>query len=311
MYLARAACLVFPALLMAACGDGAERAGQAAPASDRASCAGLPASEMVWVEGGTFAFGDEARLPEEGPARQTTVEGFWISSTEVTNAQFAEFVAQTGYVTEAERPPPVLPGAPPEMQQPGSAVFRVPTQDNPNWWVWVNGAQWRHPDGPESGIEGRGNHPVVQVSYSDALAYAEWAGVSLPTEEQWEYAARGGQPSRSEPRDDDGIVQANYYQGVFPRKDTGEDGFISRAPVGCFEANAFGLHDMIGNVWEWTASGPDTGRKVNIIKGGSYLCASNYCARYRPAARQFQERDLATDHIGFRVVDNERPAPAP
>ena len=240
--------------------------------SPRAACKGMAEPAMVWVPGGRFTMGADPQYPEEGPARDVAVAGFWISRTEVTNAEFAHFVAATGYRTAAEREPPALPGAPPEMLEPGSAVFRVPNPDNRNWWTWVPGANWRHPSGPASAIDGRPNDPVVQVTYEDAAAYARWAGLSLPSEEQWEYAAR--------------------------------------APVGCFEANGFGLHDMIGNVWEWTAAEARPGQPVNVIKGGSYLCAANYCARYRPAARQFQERDLGTDHIGFRPVDNRRPAPS-
>ena len=264
---------------------------------------------MVWVEGGTVTLGTDPLYPEEGPPREVAVEGFWISKTEVTNAQFAEFVEATGYLTEAERDPPKLPGAPPEMLLPGSAVFRVPSSDNPNWWFWKPGAQWRTPSGPESAIEGRDNDPVVQVTFNDALAYAEWAGMSLPSEDQWEFAARAGEPALPVPQSSSGKAKANYYQGVFPAKDLGEDGYTSRAPVGCFEANAFGLHDMIGNVWEWTQSEARPGQPRNIIKGGSFLCAANYCARYRPSARQFQERDLGTDHIGFRVVDTVTPGP--
>lgn len=276
-------------------------------------CGGLADAGMVWVDGGRFTMGDDPLYPEEGPPREVTVDGFWISRTEVTNAQFAKFVAETGYVTEAERDPPEIPGAPPEMLQPGSAVFRVPTQDNPNWWGWSVGAQWRSPSGTESTIEDRDNDPVVQVTYRDAMAYADWAGMGLPSEEEWEYAARAGAESLPEPKDGSGRPQANYYQGVFPAKDLGEDGYTSRAPVGCFEPNAFGLHDMIGNVWEWTTSGAggaDAIGRVNVIKGGSFLCAANYCARYRPVARQFQERDLGTDHIGFRLVDTERAEPS-
>ena len=277
-----------------------------------AVCQGKSDAQMIWVEGGSFTMGENPRYREEGPPRVVPLDGFWISQTEVTNAQFAEFVEATGYVTMAESDPPAIPGAPPQMLVPGSAVFRVPTSDNRSWWAWVPGAKWRAPSGPDSSILGRANDPVVQVAYGDAAAYADWAGVSLPSEEQWEYAARAGADVLPEPLDVAGKPQANYYQGVFPAKDLGEDGFTSRAPVGCFEPNAFGLHDMIGNVWEWTNS--DGGRAdaiepVKVIKGGSFLCAANYCARYRPAARQFQERGLGTDHIGFRLVDTTRAPP--
>ena len=283
-------------------------------ATSEIACEGASNPEMVWIEGGRFTLGENPRYPEEGPPREVEVDGFWMSRTEVTNAQFAEFVEETGYTTRAERPPPALPGAPPELLQPGSAVFRVPTPDNPNWWTWMPGAMWQQPSGPGSSIAGRGNDPVVQVTFEDAEAYASWAGVSLPSEEQWEYAARAGSPVLPEPVDEAGNAVANYYQGVFPARDLGEDGFTSRAPAGCFEPNAFGLHDMIGNVWEWTTGGSGSASEgalpTRIIKGGSFLCAANYCARYRPAARQYQEIDLGTDHIGFRVVDMARPAPA-
>ncbi|MFU7527373.1 formylglycine-generating enzyme family protein [Qipengyuania sp. ASV99] len=299
--------LLLTALLaVSACGEAPQQdtIKRAAP-----TCTGLSESAMVWVPSGRFTMGADGRYPEEGPPRAVEVEGFWMSRTEVTNAQFAAFVAATGYRTEAERDPKVLPGAPREMFQPGSAVFRVPTPDNRNWWAWVPGANWQHPSGPQSAIAERDRDPVVQVTYNDALAYASWAGLSLPSEEQWEFAARAGAESLPEPKDTSGRPTANYYQGVFPARDTGEDGFSALAPVGCFPANDFGLYDMIGNVWEWTTSIVQPGQPVNVIKGGSYLCAANYCARYRPAARQFQERDLGTDHIGFRLVDNERPAP--
>ncbi|MBA3836420.1 MAG: cysteine-type sulfatase aerobic maturase [Zymomonas sp.] len=284
------------ALVLASCSDPTN------PAASAPICTGIAQRKMLWVAGGTFVMGEAARYREEGPARKVDVEGFWISATEVTNAQFAEFVTATGYRTEAERGPPILAGAPPEMLKPGSAVFRIPTADNPNWWKWVPGADWRHPDGPGSSIAGRDNDPVVQVTHNDALAYARWAGLSLPTEAQWEFAARAGAAAIPEPVNAEGNPQANYYQGAFPARDTGTDGYTSRAPVGCFKPNAYGLHDMIGNVWEWTSSEPREGMPAKVIKGGSYLCAANYCARYRAAARQFQESNLGTDHIGFRVV---------
>lgn len=272
------------------------------PRDKTPTCAGISEPKMVWIEGGSFIMGEAPRLREEGPPREVDVDGFWISETEVTNAQFAKFVDATGYRSEAERDPPRVVGAPPEMLKPGSAVFRIPTADNPNWWRWLPGADWRRPTGPGSSIAGRENDPVVQVTYNDALAYAAWAGLSLPTEEEWEFAARAGAAALPEPVDTEGKPQANYYQGVFPARDVGADGFTSRAPVGCFRPNGYGLYDMIGNVWEWTTTQPQEGQPANVIKGGSFLCAANYCARYRAAARQFQERDLGTDHIGFRVV---------
>lgn len=304
----------FLLLLLAGCSVGEEQEGALASG---ALCDGIAEAQMIWVEGGSFVMGEDPLYREEGPPRTVSVDGFWIAQTEVTNAQFAQFVSATGYVTAAERGPPQIEGAPSEMLLPGSATFRVPTQDNRSWWAWTVGAQWRRPNGPASSIEGRDNDPVVQVSYDDALAYASWARMSLPSEEQWEYAARAGAGSLPEPIDASGKPQANYYQGVFPAKDVGHDGYTSRAPVGCFEPNAFGLYDMIGNVWEWTTSSAGRGdapgpvpTPVNVIKGGSFLCAANYCARYRPAARQLQERDLGTDHIGLRLVDTQRPPPS-
>lgn len=261
----------------------------------------------AWIPASRFTLGADARYPEEGPPREVAVPGFWIARTEVTNAEFAAFVAATGYVTMAERDPPVLPGAQAEMSLPGSAVFTVPTAADPRWWTWVPGAEWRHPSGPRTAIRGRDREPVVQIAYEDALAYARWAGKALPSEAQWEAAARAGGADAREPVGADGTPRANYYQGVFPARDLGLDGFASKAPVGCFPADSNGVHDLIGNVWEWTADAIDPER--NVIKGGSYLCAANYCARYRPAARQFQERGLGTDHIGIRLIDPSRPAP--
>jgi len=294
------------ALLLSGCGD--------ASGPPETMCTGVPDNEMVWVPGGSFVMGDGAHYAEEGPPQTVAVEGFWIDTHEVTNAQFAAFVKATGYKTISERDPPKLPGAPPEMLVPGSAVFNIPSDDDPRWWRWVVGAQWRHPSGPKETIVGRDNEPVVQIAYQDAEAYARWVGKELPSEAHWEYAARGGAVALPEPVDAKGQPQANYYQGVFPVKNLNTDGYIGRAPVGCFKPNGYGLYDMIGNVWEWTRSSgsrADASEAVNIIKGGSYLCAANYCARYRPAARQFQERGLGTDHIGFRLVDTKKAGPAP
>jgi formylglycine-generating enzyme required for sulfatase activity len=264
---------------------------------------------MRWIPGGRFTMGENPRYPEEGPARTVDVAGFWIDTHELSNAEFAAFVKATGYKTMAERMPPVTPATPPEMRVPGSAVFAVPTPEDGRWWRWSAGAQWRHPSGPAESVEGKDTTPVVQIAYEDAEAYARWAGKELPTEAQWEYAARGGQPALPEPVAADGTPTANYYQGVFPTRDLGLDGYRGRAPVGCFPPNGFGLYDMIGNVWEWTREADGPQPDMHVIKGGSFLCAGNYCARYRPAARQFQERGLGTDHIGVRFVDTRKAPP--
>lgn len=256
----------------------------------------------VLIPSGSFIMGENPRYPEEGPPRRVDVETFEMDAHEVTNTQFARFVAETGYKTSAERAPPVLPGTTPEMMLPGSATFTIPTRAGEGWWTWTVGANWQHPEGPGSSIASKDYAPVVQISFEDALAYAEWAGGTLPSEQQWEYAARGGEPALDEPIDEKGQHLANSYQGMFPARDLGEDGFTARAPVGCFKPNGFGLYDMIGNVWEWTDTVRSSEDRRNIIKGGSYLCAANYCARYRPSARQFQELDLGTNHIGFRLV---------
>lgn len=282
---------------------------------------------MVWIPAGTFAFGDTV-YPEEQPVRNAQVAGFWMDRTEVTNAQFAEFVTATGYVTTAERPvdPRTHPGLPPELLRPGSVVFISPTElarggDVRQWWQYVPGANWQHPEGPQSNINGREEHPVVAVTFEDAVAYARWKGHTLPTEREWEWAATGGKPQAAGTTDQP--LQANTWQGMFPVSNMSTDGFRGLAPVGCFAANGFGLQDMIGNAWELTAdrftelhSGQDnvppdqppapsrpgdpTGR--HVIKGGSYLCAPNYCMRYRAGARQAQEDDLAASHVGFRTI---------
>ncbi|MEQ8283415.1 MAG: SUMF1/EgtB/PvdO family nonheme iron enzyme [Parvibaculum sp.] len=260
----------------------------------------------LWVPAGTFAMGDTL-YPEEGPPRTVSVEGFWMDSTEVTNRDFSAFVAATGYVTVAERPVDAMlhPHLPPEMRKPGAVVFVMPNDvdgmgDISQWWQYVPGANWRHPGGPKTSIEGREDFPVTAVALEDARAYAQWKGRALPTEAEWEWAARAADPDAPPARERP--QEANTWQGLFPVVNTAEDGFVGVAPVGCFEGNALGLHDMLGNLWEWTADAYDGRRDANVIKGGSYLCAPNYCMRYRPAARQPQEVDLATSHLGFRTV---------
>lgn len=282
-----------------------------------------PHPGMVWVPAGSFDYGDTV-YPEEQPVRRVTVEGFWIDRTEVTNDAFAQFVQATGYVTVAERPvdPRLHPGLPPEMRLPGAVVFEMPnavagTGDIRQWWRYVPGASWRHPGGPGTDLRGRGAFPVVAVTYEDALAYARWKGRSLPTEVQWEWAARAGQAIGQQPRAQP--REANTWQGLFPVANSAEDGFVGLAPVGCYAASASGLHDMLGNAWELTADAytadhaTSAGSPVapvvreaatvqRVIKGGSFLCAPNYCMRYRAGARQAQDADLGASHVGFRTV---------
>lgn len=287
-------------------------AGRTAATVAPMACSGSSRSEMIIIPGGTAILGG-SDAPDDAPPRRVTVPGFRIDATEVTNTQFAEFVRATGYVTLAERAPRAEdhPELSPELLVPGSAVFVPPsriegTEDISQWWRFTPGANWRHPNGADSNISGRENMPVVHVAYEDALAYARWRGHSLPTEAQWEIAARGGLDQKRYAWGDelvpDGIHRANVWQGAFPLVDTGGDGFKGAAPVGCFEANGYGLHDMIGNVWEWTTGSDPATPGTRIIKGGSFLCAPNYCARYRPAARQFGDPSLGASHIGFRTV---------
>lgn len=267
-----------------------------------ANCLAENTDKKIAIQGGTFVMGQDPQYREEGPPRRVDVASFSIDLHEVTNRQFSAFVADTGFVTDAEKPPPGADNLPAELASPGAAVFVEPDEQNRQWWRWIAGANWRHPTGPASTMEFKQSHPVVNISLADAQAYAKWAGGSLPTEEQWEYAAQAGRKAPAVPVDDAGVPTANYYQGVFPVRDTRIDGHTETAPSGCFPANAFGLYDMIGNVWEWTEPVAGDSSATAIIKGGSFLCAANYCARYRPAARQFQERDLGTNHVGFRVV---------
>jgi len=285
-----------------------------------------PHPGMVWIPGGTLKPGDTV-YPEEGPFETVEVMGFWMDRHEVTNAEFAQFVEATGYVTRAERKadPAAHPGMPQDMLAPGAAVFVMPEMvENGNiaqWWRYIEGANWRHPGGPGTSIENRGHFPVVALAYDDVAAYARWKGRALPSEAQWEWAARGGRastPDHQQPK------EANTWQGVFPVMNTQEDGFAGVAPVGCFQPNDFGLYDMVGNVWEWTSDlfradrfgqaggGPDNpsaslGRASaslprHVIKGGSFLCAPNYCMRYRPGSRQPQDADLGSSHLGFRTI---------
>ncbi len=294
--------------------------------------------------------GSASHYPEEAPVHTVSVDGFWMRSTTVTNRDFAEFVEATGYVTVAERPldPKDFPGAPPENLVPGSLVFTMTpgpvdlTHIN-LWWTWTPGASWRHPEGPGRSVDDRLDHPVVHVAHEDAVAFARWAGESLPTEAEWEYAARGGHESRSFIWGDkavpDGEYLANFWQGDFPYRNSEADGFTGTAPVGSFPANDFGLSDMAGNVWEWTddwytdhhpadadkpccvptnprgpgieasydPAQPQFAIPRKVVKGGSFLCADNYCQRYRPAARRPQMVDTGMSHMGFRTV--RRPGP--
>lgn len=271
---------------------------------------------MAWVPGGRLHMGDTV-YPEEGPLRDVEVKGFWIDRHEVTNAEFAAFVAATGYVTLAERPVDKAKHGdlPPYMMKPGAVVFVMPnkvdgTGDISQWWQYIPGANWRHPGGPDTTIEGREQYPVVAVAIEDIEAYARWKGRKIPSEAQWEWAARGGS---GHPLDEhEQPKQANTWQGIFPVLNTADDGFVGLAPAGCYKPNGYGLYDMIGNVWEWTSdiysNDGNGGAMRNVIKGGSYLCAPNYCMRYRAGARQGQEADLATSHLGFRTI-LEAPGP--
>jgi sulfatase modifying factor 1 len=295
--------------------------------------------EMVFIPRGTFRIGDDkSNFLEEKVAENVTVDNFCIDRYEVTNSDFAKFVKATGYITVAERPlsKEQFPNLLDEQRSPGSLVFQPPEEEATqvpylSWWHWVPGANWRHPYGPDSSIEGKDNYPVVHIAYEDAVAYAQWAGKSLPTEAQWEYAARGGLKNKIFSWGDEySAEKANTWQGIFPFFNTKEDGYIGTSPVGSFPANNYGIYDITGNVWEWTSDwfslGHDSqANKVNptgpskeksfdpkklgegalhVVKGGSYLCARNYCSRYRPAARESQAPDTGTTHIGFRLVKN-------
>jgi formylglycine-generating enzyme len=288
-------------------------------------------TELVELPGGSFRMGSTSFYPEEAPIHTVQVAAFAIERDPVTNAQFAEFVEETGYVTVAQQEldPALYPGADLADLVPGALVFRptpgpVDLRDWWQWWEWKPGACWRHPFGPDSGIDDRPDHPVVQVAYPDAAAYARWAGRRLPTEAEWEYAARGASTATYSWGDDatpGGRLMANTWQGRFPYQNEGALGWAGTSPVDTFPPNGYGLVDMIGNVWEWTttefaghhrldqpaesccAPSATADPSVNqTLKGGSHLCAPEYCHRYRPAARSPQSQDSATTHIGFRCV---------
>ena len=299
--------------------------------SDRAQAGSAPGLEgMVELAGGSFRMGSERFYPEERPVRVMEVDRFWIDRDPVTVRQFRRFVKATGYVTVAERDPSAedYPDADPELLLPGSAVFHrtagpVDLDDVRSWWSYVPGANWDRPEGPDSRTYDRANHPVVHVAYEDAQAYAQWAGKALPTEAEWEFAARGGLDGATFSWGDElmpgGRPVGNWWQGEFPWQNLMLDGWERTSPVGTYPANGYGLHDMCGNVWEWTCSSfnQDTSDETRspccvgghrerhprrVIKGGSHLCAPNYCLRFRPAARQGETIDTSTSHIGFRCV---------
>ncbi|ORV22745.1 sulfatase-modifying factor 1 [Mycolicibacterium conceptionense] len=288
-------------------------------------------TDLVWIPAQTTTLGSDAHYPEEAPAREVATAGFWIQRHQVTNAQYAEFVDATGYVTVAERPvdPQDFPGAPPENVVPGSMVFQrtsgpVDLRHLNQWWAWTPGACWNHPRGPRSTLKGRERHPVVHIAFDDAAAYAAWAGLELPSEAEWETAARGGLSNATYTWGDEpeqpGQRLANYWHGEFPYLP--DTGYGTTKPVGSFEPNGYGLFDMAGNVWEWTTDWYGEDRAATpccaadtydpnqpqfqiarkVIKGGSFLCADSYCMRYRPAARRPQMVDTGMSHIGFRCV---------
>jgi formylglycine-generating enzyme len=304
----------------------------------------VPTAGMTWIPGGQFRMGSADFYPEEQPVHTVAVDGFWIDTRPVTVAEFRRFVKQTGYVTLAEQPPDPArhPGADQELLVPGSLVFRktpgpVDLREFGSWWDYAPGACWRHPEGPDSNAIRRDKHPVTHIAYPDAQAYAGWAGKELPTEAEWEYAARGGLDGAVYVWGDDfapgGQHLANTWHGDFPWQNLALDGYEGTSPVASFPANGYGLYDMTGNVWEWTADyfqlghrpdrGPDwpscvphhprltagetgafppDGIPRRVVKGGSYLCAASYCLRYRPAARHGETAGTSTGHLGFRCV---------
>lgn len=328
------------ALSIIACNQGAGK-NTSADAVNAEKIDTVPA-KMVWIPGGTFTMGStDPAFTDATPVHQVTLDGFYMDEHEVTNAEYAAFVKATGYKTVAEQPvnPEDFPGVPLESLVPGSGVFTPPSQpvslDDPlQWWRYVPGASWKNPHGPQSSISGKPNDPVVQISYTDALAYAKWAGKRIPTEAEWEYAAQGGKGQQTyywgSELKPGGKWMANIYQGNFPDGNTGEDGYIDVAPVKTFPANGYGLYDMDGNVWEWCSDfyrpdyyqhspaknpqGPKDSYdpdEPNIVKrvqrGGSFLCSDQYCIRYRPGSRGKGEVNSASNNLGFRCVKDGKP----
>jgi formylglycine-generating enzyme len=312
-----------------------------------------PFPDMVWIAGGEFEMGSDKHYPEERPAHRVRVDGFWMDHSPVTNARFSRFVEATGHQTFAELPPKPedYPGALPEMLYAGSLVFvkppgRVDLRDIRNWWQFTRAADWRHPYGADSSIDGLDEHPVVHVAFADAEAFATWDGKALPTEAEWEFASRGGLDGAAYGWGDEFLPGnrhlANTWQGDFPWQNLVSDGYERTSPIGAFPPNGYGLYDMIGNVWEWTtdwyvpkhtgevvksccaprnprgpaetdsydSSQPEIKIPRRVIKGGSHLCAPNYCRRYRPAARFPEPIDTSTCHLGFRCIVRVPPAPA-
>jgi formylglycine-generating enzyme required for sulfatase activity len=307
-------------------------------------------ADMAWIPGGTFRMGSDDHYPEEAPVHRVTVDGFWIDRTPLTNRAFRKFVNATGYVTFAERKPNAAdyPGASPQMLRAGSLVFSpppqmVPLHDWSQWWCFKFGADWSHPYGRKSSTVGLDDHPVVHIAYQDALAYAIWAGKELPSEAEWEFAARGGLDGAEfawgGEFTPEGRHMANTWQGAFPQQNLKTDGFERTSPVTTFPPNGYGVHDMIGNVWEWTSDWYTTRHETDaesdccipknpkggiehgsydpcqpqvkiprkVIKGGSHLCAPNYCRRYRPAARHAEAIDTSASHLGFRCIVRGKP----
>src|SRR5437764_10739065 len=297
----------------------------------------MATKNMRWISGGEFLMGSGDFYPEERPVRRVAVDGFWIDEHPVTVAEFRRFVKDTGHVTVAERvpDPAQFPGADPALLVPGSLVFQptagpVPLDDYSAWWEWTPGACWRHPEGPGSTVGGRERHPVTHVAHEDAAAFAAWAGKELPGEAEWEYAARGGLDGRPFCWGDEfaprGRMMANTWQGEFPWQNLRTDGWEGTSPVKTYSPNGYDLYDMAGNVWEWTCdlyterpppAAPCcavTAKRAVMerrgIKGGSHLCAPSYCLRYRPAARQAQDVDTSTSHIGFRCISRKCSVPS-